>query len=55
MLHIAKACAYLYSSVGSFGFCGVAPNVYDDDPVYASTGGCTQSSEFIRAYKRQTD
>jgi len=41
VLHIAKACAYLYSSVGSFGFCGVAPNVYDDDPVYASTGGCT--------------
>ena len=37
--------APLYSSVGSFGFCGVAPNVYDDDPVRVY-GKVHSSAEF---------
>ena len=45
-----RACAAyrkapLYSSVGSFGFCGVAPNVYDDDPVRVY-GKVHSSAEF---------
>jgi len=37
--------APLYSSVGSFGFCGVAPNVFDDGPVRVY-GQVHSSAEF---------
>ena len=37
--------APLYSSVGSFGFCGVAPNVFEDDPV-SVYGKVHSSAEF---------